>query len=110
TEPAVPVVAREIRLTDGSIRFCVDQLSNPDSVTFISGGIWSDDIVLHGRVATASDTEASQQLMKRFAAVFRKKFSKIKAFWVGPRAMALLDAGRRLTISVQSPREFDLVR
>src|SRR5262245_19610778 len=89
-------------------RVCVDQLANPDSVEFKPGGMWTEDVVLHGRVATASDSEISKALMKRFQAAVKKIFSKVKAFYVGPKALALLEGGKRLTISAQSPREFDL--
>lgn len=99
---------RSIRAANGDERFCVDQLVNPDSITFTSGGIWMPDIVLHGRVATISESEMSKVLMKRFNSAFRKSFSKTKAFWVGEKARAMLDSGARLTISAQSSRDFDL--
>lgn len=89
-------------------RVCVDQLANPDSVEFKPGGIWNEDVLLHGRIATASESAISQALMKRFQAAVKKTFSKVKAFYVGPKALVLLESGKRLTISVQSAREFDL--
>ena len=33
----------------------------------------------------------------------------MKAFYVGPKALMLLEGGKRLAISAHSPREFDLV-
>jgi hypothetical protein len=99
---------RSIKASAGVERFCVDQLLNPDSVTFTPAGLWDEQVVLHGRVATVSASGLSQELMKQFSSAFAKYFSKIKAFFVGTKALALLDAGKRLTISVQSPREFDL--
>jgi hypothetical protein len=90
-------------------RICVDQLINPDSVEFKPGGIWNEEVVLHGRIATASESQISQSLMKRFQTAVRAIFSKAKAYYVGPKALALLESGKRLTISVQSPREFDLI-
>ena len=89
-------------------RVCIDQLVNPDTVTFTPGGIWDENIVLHGRVATASESPISQALMKRFQAAIKKTFTKIKAFYVGPMALRLLESGKRLTIAAQSPRECDL--
>ncbi|MGO8747256.1 MAG: hypothetical protein ACLQNE_14820 [Thermoguttaceae bacterium] len=91
-----------------SKRVCVDQLANPDTVTFTPGGVWNEDVVLHGRTATASESQISQVLMKRFQAAIKKAFTKVKAFYVGPKALTLLESGKRLTISAQSPREFDL--
>jgi hypothetical protein len=89
-------------------RVCVDQLANPDSVVFAPGGIWNEDVVLNGRIGTASDSAISKALMKRFQAAVKKTFSKVKAFYVGPTALVLLKGGKRLAGAVQSPRELDL--
>jgi hypothetical protein len=40
----------------------------------------------------------------------RRRFVRVGAYWIGPEAAGLLDAGNRLTAAVQSPREYDLVR
>ncbi|MCI0392742.1 MAG: hypothetical protein MOB07_28760 [Acidobacteria bacterium] len=103
-----PVNVRSFEDMDGVSRFFVDQLSNPDTVVFTPAGLWDDDTLLHGRVATLSESELSQEIMKVFGAAFRRKFTKLKAFFVGPKALTLLQSGKRLTISAQSPREFDL--
>lgn len=102
------VKPRRIETNDG-IRFAVDQLVNPDSVTFTPGGVWGRDIVLHGRVATASESGVSQQLMKQFQSVIRKRFTKVKAFWLGPLALERFRSDARLTMSADSPRDYDLV-
>ena len=104
-----PVNARPVATAGGASRFPVDQLVNPDSVVFTPAGIWTDEILLHGRLATVSDTAPAQELMKLFNSVVRKRFTKVRAFYVGPQALTWLQAGKRLTISDQSPREFDLV-
>ncbi len=89
-------------------RVCVDQLINPDSVGFTPGGLWNEDVVLYGRIATASESQVSQALMKRFQVAIRKTFARVQYYYVGPKALALLEGGKRLTAAVQSPREFDL--
>ena len=86
----------------------VDQLLNPDTVTFTPAGLWKPGILLHGRIATVSGSTASQALMTTFYSTIKEHFTKIKAFWVGRNARNLLDCGKRLTIAEQSPREFDL--
>lgn len=105
-----PNTTINLRTVEGSDveRVCVDQFFNPDSVEFKPGGIWGDDILLYGRVGTASESQASQALMKRFQAAIRKSFLKIKSYYVGPQAMTLLESGKRLTIAAQSPKQFDL--
>src|SRR5262249_40111153 len=107
-EPETPLNLRRFRGIDGGERVCIDQLINPDSVTFTPGGIWKEDVVLNGAIGTASDSAVSQALMKRFQAAVKKTCTKVRAFYVGPRALTLFEAGKRLAGAVQSPREFDL--
>jgi hypothetical protein len=108
TTTAVPITVRSRPGIGGVERYYMDQLVNPDTVCFTPAGIWGDDFVLNGRVATISDTPVPRDIMKRFYSAIRKRFTKVRAFWVGPEALALLGAGKRLTIAAQSPREFDL--
>jgi hypothetical protein len=103
-----PIRPRPLGTIEPAARFSIDQLLNPDTVTFTPGGMRREDVLLHGRVATASDSMISQGLMKRFHSAIRRSFTRVKAFYVGPNALGLLRSGMRLTISVQSPREFDL--
>jgi len=93
---------------DGSTSYVVDQLINPDSVIITAVGVRTPDVLLHGRVATASNLPQSQELMKLFASAFRKRFRKVKAFWIGNHALVQLERGTRLTMAVDSPSEFDL--
>jgi hypothetical protein len=102
------VAERSVNGIDGNVLYFFDQLENPASITFSPGGRWEQGVLLHGRVATVSEDAVSQTLMKEFAKAVRKTFSKIKAYWVGPEAEALLDAGVRLTISADASRDFDL--
>jgi hypothetical protein len=103
----------EIRLRpladdDCRMRFAVDQLENPDTITFSPGGLWKDGILLHGRASTVSQSKMSQELMKRFQKALKVDFQKVKAYYVGLEALELLKNGQRLTSSAQSPRDLDL--
>lgn len=102
-----PVKVRPI--TGGTVqRFAIDQLWNPDTVVFTPAGLWNDEALLHGRLGTISDKPSAQALMRRFNAAMRKNYTKVNSFWVGPKALDYLKSGKRLTIAVQSPKEFDL--
>jgi len=41
--------------------YVFDQLLNPNTVTFTPGGLWGDDILLHGRFALASKEAFSSE-------------------------------------------------
>src|SRR5262245_35822313 len=102
------VATRRVVANDGTVWFYNDQSVNPDSVELSAGGVWDGDVVLSGRIASVSDSEIAEALMRAYRSAVRKHFARIRAFWVGPTARSLLDAGKRLTAAVKSPREYDL--
>jgi len=108
-DSGTPITLNFLRGNNGVERVSVDQRLNPDTVTFTAGGVWNEEILLHGRVATASESDTAQTLIKRFQSAIKKHFTKVRAFYVGPQAMESLARGVRLTISAQSPRSIDLV-
>jgi hypothetical protein len=85
---SVAVAVRDILQQDVTTKYLVDQLVNPDSVVITAGGARMPDVLLHGRVATVSDSPQSQELMKLFTSAFRKRFKKVKAFRVGEHAFS----------------------
>jgi hypothetical protein len=101
------IIPRSVRIL-GQERFFIDQFYNPNTVTFTPAGMWEQEILLAGRVGTASASQESQRLMKRFHSAIRRRFIKVRAYWVGHGALELLQSGKRLTIAVQSPPEVDL--
>jgi hypothetical protein len=108
SERNTEILPRKLSPIGGNVRFAFDQLHNPQTVTFSAGGWWGNDVLLEGRIATASDHPTSLELMKLFASAVRKNFSKIKAYYVGSEAESHLRQGKRLAQAAQSPREFDL--
>lgn len=108
TKTTVPIAVQSMKGAGGVQRYLMDQLLNPDTVTLTPAGMWGKDIILQGVVGTASDSAASQELMKKFNSAFKKSFTKVQGRFVGLQALALFNAGKRLTIAAQSPPEFDL--
>lgn len=108
TPEGVQVAIREIALHAGGVRYSVDQLINPVSITLTHGGFYAPDILLYGRVATCSDHPDAARLYRAFASSIAKFFPRVRAFYVGPQAMELLKKGCRLTIGADSPRDYDL--
>jgi hypothetical protein len=94
----------------GKYTYIVDQRSNPDTITFSPGGLYGDDILVRGRIASVSDTADSKNLMRLFSKEIRSSFEKIKSCWVGCEAAELLDSGKRLTLTNGSSPVMDLRR
>ena len=108
TPTGTPVNVRDIPQNRGGVLYAVDQLENPDSITLSPGGFFRRDVLLSGRVATASDSRIAARLYRAFAGAIDKHFVRVRAFRVGPQAFEQFQAGCRLTSSAASPKEFDL--
>jgi hypothetical protein len=105
----ISIVPRVVNEINAGETFRIDQMLNPDTVAVTPAGVHGEEIILQGRVATISNSQQSQFLMRTFQGGFRRQsFLKIKAFWVGPHALVDYKAGKRLTTSVQSPKDLDL--
>jgi len=103
------IAVREICQKTGDTRYAVDQLVNPRSVVFQSGGVRDGRVIIYGRVATTAQSEESKEIFSLFRKWLKKKFQKRGAFYVGPMAMLMKEEGFRLTMAEQSPKEYDLV-
>jgi hypothetical protein len=100
----------KVKRNDGTIVYPVHQGNNEKSICLRFGGIYKKEAMIAGRVATISKDPNSLSLLKLFSAEIRKRFKKVKSFYIGNEAEKLLDKGYRLTTSVQSPKEYDLAR
>ena len=94
----------------GGIKFAVDQLLNPKSVTLKVGGIYQEkeNIIVAGRIATVSEVNDSNELYKLFSTKIKKTFKRIGTFYVGKIAEEKLKEGWRLVTNEKSPKEYDL--
>ncbi len=94
----------------GERRWTLDNCDNEETVILRLGGLWSDEIVIEGLMDTLhTENSVAQGLMKWFQSALRREgFNKIDGRWVGSEALAMLNAGKRLTQAEQSPRQFDL--
>ena len=109
-DPSLRVIVTAVNQYNGVTSFHIDQLLNPDTMTFSWGGIWTDEVLLYGRFATVSESFSpyAKLLMNKFRYQVRKQFARVQEAYVGPTAFQLLKAGKSLTIAEQSPRTYDL--
>jgi hypothetical protein len=110
-EPNVEPKVREVEQRNGGVKYFLDQGSHPISVVLKPGGVLNDaECIISGQIGTISQDKWSEEIYKIISASFRKQFTKIKSFYVGPEALERLDQGFRLTSNIKSPVEYDLRR
>jgi hypothetical protein len=94
----------------GGTRYGIDPGLNPESVVLWPGGLCGNSVLVAGQVGTAMFNPFSLELANLFTREIRRRFKRIKSFYIGPEAEQLLDAGYRLTIGVNASPEIDLVK
>lgn len=99
---------QEIRQRTGELKFAVDQMVNHKSIEFKLGGVYKDNVIVAGRIATISEDEESIEMYKLFSKKIKKAFKKIGTFYVGKIAEDKMKEGWRLVTNEKLPREYDL--
>jgi len=85
-------------------------MANPQTVVLDSGGLVDRQRLIAGQIGTATVNKQSEEIYALFAKVVRRRFEKIKSYYVGPEAIRLFDLGTRLTPTAKSSEVYDLVR
>jgi hypothetical protein len=95
----------------GGVHYFAGQLLNPSSICFAPGGLYQNQCLISGRIATISEDLESIKLYREFTRAVTKGFNKVGNYYVGPEALRLLDQGMRLiTMGMDEPIEYDLKR
>jgi hypothetical protein len=102
------IVVRKVPQKIGGNKFAIDQSLIPDSLYFQSGGVFSDEIIVPGKIGMLHQTAISKSLYSSFAKFMMKDFSKVKSYYVGREAYALWQNGMRLGLSLKASTDVDL--
>jgi hypothetical protein len=100
---------REVPQRRGGIKYAVDQQLNPKSITMKPAGRYGDSAIIAGMVGTVHHDDSAEELLAAFFKAFKIHFIKANSYIVGPKALKLLESGFRLTQSIKSPTNFDLI-
>ncbi|MGO9444236.1 MAG: hypothetical protein ACLPXB_05580 [Thiobacillaceae bacterium] len=105
------IAVRPVSQRRGGVKYAVDQLVNPQTVVLDGGGMLDAERLIAGYVGTATNDDLATDIYALFAKVIRRKYEKIKSYYVGPEAVQLLDDGVRLTINGKvADTTYDLAR
>jgi hypothetical protein len=100
---------REVPQRKGGIKYAVDQQLNPESITIRPAGKYRDSAIIAGMVGTVHHDDRAEELLAAFFEAFKIHFINAKSYIVGPEALKSLESGFRLTQSINSPTNFDLI-
>ena len=94
----------------GQKRWMINNGDNPDSVMLTLAGVWKTGTLLPGNICTSHQAGVAQQLMRCFLLALKEaSFVQLDIYWLGPEALEMLKAGRRLAKNAEaSPPQFDL--
>lgn len=107
--PNIKPKVRFIKQQRGGYKQFFDQKSHPQSVVLWPGGVLRDyECIVAGQIGTISNDKWSVNLYKALSLELKKRFIKVKAYYVGDEAMKKLETGARLTTSNRLPEEFGL--
>lgn len=105
-----PVNLREVPQRAGGLKYAVDQVDNAHSVVLQTGGKYTAQHLIAGQAGTVGGNKQSDDLYAVIAKDIRKRFEKVKSYYVGPEAASMLDGGLRLSATPNAPPTYDLVR
>lgn len=94
----------------GGVKYALDQRANPKTIAFQPAGRFEEGVLIAGHVSTISGDPDSSTLFRLFGNELQRQCSKVKSYYVGEEAEALLDRGWRLTSNAKSPTLYDLRR
>lgn len=104
------VTARPVPQRNGGMKYAVDPMENPQAIVLHCCGQLDAERLIAGDVSMATNDAQAGTLYALFSKIIRRRFEKIKSYYVGPEAARLLDQGLRLTPSAKSPETYDLLR
>jgi len=101
---------RDISQRNGGVKYAVDQSENSESVVINIGGIYlkGNNVLAAGKMGTISTSTFSDDIYKMFVRELRKKFRKVKTFYVSRQAEDKLKSGWRLVTDDRQTKDYDL--
>lgn len=101
---------RAVPQRSGGTMYAVDQINNSHTLALHTGGMYTGQQLISGQIGTIGNSKQADDLYSLFSRIIRKRFDKVKSFYIGPESAGLLDNGVRLSVTSKSPQRYDLAR
>jgi hypothetical protein len=108
-DPMDVPITRSVVQKNGVMKYFFDQMSHPKSIFLNSGGEVVDmNCMISGQIGTITNDEWSLSLYKLLLSLVKKKFKKVKSFYLGDESYEKLKVGYRLMVNIKSHPDYDL--
>lgn len=107
-DQAVELQIREVPQSKGGVKYAIDQMNNTSSIVFWPGGVYKENFIICGHIATISNESLSLALYKEFSKKLLKGFKKVGRYYLSPEAFKMKDSFRYITMNINQPTEYDL--
>jgi len=96
-------------LQDGKTKRFAHNSMNDGSVSFFAGGIYEpQNCLIHGQISTVFSEKDKLDLFNCIGKILKKQFKNYHGWYIGDEAYKLYGTMRFITISANSPKEYDL--
>lgn len=111
TPAGLPLLPREVRMSDGSGRKqSFRETFNPEAIDIVVGGEAGPATIVVTKLRTNGETPAARSLIQALKKIATARSTRIDGAWVMPGALEKFDAGWRLTPHVEYASSQDLAR
>jgi len=94
------VEIRNVPQKRGGLKYAIDQMKNPNSIIFYSGGVYNESFIIASKIGTISQTEFSKKIFKSVSSYIKKGFQKEGAFYISDESLKKQKQGVILTTDV----------
>jgi len=101
------VEIREVSQRDGSKKYAIDMLDNPDCLSFRPAGDHNGEYLIPGDFSPG-EGPFSERLYPEFRKLFLEGFKSVKSYRVGQNALEKLESGVPLTPTIKADPEYYL--
>ena len=101
---------RSVPQRDGTVKYAIDPMINKQVVIIRCGGLIGNQRLTSGDVAAVDGGQQAEELYELFAKEIRRRFKRVRSYYVGQEALELFDQGIRLSPTEKSPELYDLAR
>lgn len=98
------IIIREIKQRNGTMRYSVDQMKNPESLILFVGGEYKDNVLIAGKIGYLTEGCFTKLAFNAFKKIITSISKKREGWYLSKD----LNQSCRLTTNVNSSEEYDL--